>query len=464
MNPKELETLLAKGETERLAFRRGSDLARITQTVCGLLNQKGGQVLVGVDADGQVSGIPPGDNFLGPLKETLTEKVSPAALWSIDEISIQDKTILVLGVPEGQDKPYVTDGAIYLRRAANTVAATREEISRLIRLQTGGPTRWEREVVSGATLDDLDLGLLQETIQKAIRAQRWQGTAEDLEGFLYKLGLSSEGSLTHAALLLYGKQPTRLLPQARVRLLVLPEGKTGSRYESDHLFEACLLRVASEIPAALGPYTLVESRCPKDSWQREDQARYPLAALREGVMNALVHRNYGHPGHITLTITPSSLIIANPGGLPDGLKPSDLKRDHLSYPPNPDIAHVCFLHGLIEKVGRGTQRILEDCRSSHLGEPKWQSTSLETTLTFPNRHAAEASLSLAELNERQSRMIAAFRTSQGLRPADVAALFAGEVTDRTLRTDLEALLAGGWILRQGKGRGISYTPGPKLGK
>jgi len=55
-----------------------------------------------------------------------------------------------------------------------------------------------------------------------------------------------------------------------------------------------------------------------------------------------------------------------PEGLPDGLTPADLKRDHLSLPRNLDIAHVFFIRGLIEKVGRGTQRILEDCRNARL--------------------------------------------------------------------------------------------------
>lgn len=464
MNPKELETLLAKGETERLAFLCVPDLPGIIQTVCAFLNQKGGQVLVGVDTGGPTPAMPVDDNYLNHLKQKLTEEISPAALWTLEEESVQGKTFLALNVPEGQNKPYVTGGAIYLRRKARTQPATRDELTSLIRHQTGSPTRWERELVSGATLDDLDIDLLKETIERAISAQRWQSNAGDVEEFLYRLGLSSEGNLTQAAILLYGKQPTRILPQARVRFLVLPEGKTGSRYEVDQTFETCLLRMAREIPAALTPYTLVESQFPSDSWQREDHVRYPMTALREGIMNALVHRDYRHPGNITLTISLGSLVIANPGSLPEGLKPSDLKRDHLSCPQNPDIAHICFLHGLIEKVGRGTQRILEDCRRAGLREPKWQSKGFETTLTFPSRSASEAYLPLTELNERQVRMIEALRENPILKPADVVALFAGKVTDRTLRTDLEALVDGGWMGRQGKGRSVSYVPGPEMEK
>lgn len=464
MNPKELEALLAMGETECLAFLGVSDLTSVIQTVCAFLNQKGGQVLLGTDAGGPAPDISVDANYLNHLKQKLTEEISPTALWTLEEESIQGKTILVLNVPEGQDKPYVTSGAIYLRRKARTQPATRDELTNLIRHQTGSPTRWERELVSGATLDDLDIGLLKETIERAISAQRWQSDAGDVEGFLYRLGLSSEGNLTQAAILLYGKQPARLLPQARVRFLVLPEGKTGSRYEVDQTFEACLLRMASEIPAALAPYTMVESRFPSERWQREDHMRHPMTALREGIMNALVHRDYRHPGNITLTISPGSLVIANPGRLPQGLTPSDLKRDHLSCPQNPDIAHICFLHGLIEKVGRGTQRILEDCQRAHLPEPKWQSKGLETTLTFPSRSALQAYLPLTELNERQARMIEALRENPKLRPTDVTALFAGKVTDRTLRTDLETLVDGGWVGRQGKGRSIFYVPGPEMNK
>ncbi len=171
-------------------------------------------------------------------------------------------------------------------------------------------------------------------------------------------------------------------------------------------------------------------------------------------MNALVHRDYAQSGSITISVLQDSLRISNPGGLPKELKPSDLKKDHLSLPRNPDVAHVCFLQGLIDKVGRGTQRIIEDCQNAKLPEPKWESTRLETTLTF---FSAFAGVPEEELNDRQRRILDELRAQRVLRPSQVARLLRSGVTDRTVRTDLQRLADRGLLVRRGRGRSTSYV-------
>lgn len=179
-----------------------------------------------------------------------------------------------------------------------------------------GSINWERQIVVGAEREDLDDKLIKETATMAVKAERWQGSSEDIEGFLHALGLSAHGGVTNAALLLFGKQPSRLLPQARVRLLVMPEGKIGNRYSVDKTFDACLLRIAEQIPDALASHTGgVLSRFSQENWQREDHPLYPMIALREGVMNALVHRDYSLSGSVSISIYPDSLQITNPGSL-----------------------------------------------------------------------------------------------------------------------------------------------------
>ena len=265
------------------------------------------------------------------------------------------------------------------------------------RRRTQYSTRWERQIALGADRSDLRDDLIAETIRLAILAQRWQGASNDLDGFLNSLGLLEQQEVTNAAYLLYGRNPSRLLPQARVRLVVLPQGKTANAYQSDRLFDGCLLETAKQLPEALAVFAGgVESHF-SDSWQRSDHALWPADALREGIMNALVHRDYSLSGSTTISIQAKSLEISNPGGLPYELKPADLKRAHLSLPRNPDIAHICFLYGLIEKIGRGTQRIVESCRAAKVREPKWQSYPFATTLTLFSSSASEK----VELNDRQ---------------------------------------------------------------
>jgi ATP-dependent DNA helicase RecG len=337
------------------------------------------------------------------------------------------------------------------------VPATRDEISTLIERRAESSQRWERQIAPGVDRSDLRDELVAETIEKAIQAQRWQGSNRDLDGFLNSLGLLVHREVTNAGLLLYGKNPTRVLPQARVRLLVLPRGKTGSIYSVDRLFEGCLLETAKQIPDALAAYTGgVESRF-SEEWARSDRVIYPPDALKEGVMNALVHRDYSLAGSITISILAGSLQISNPGGLPRDLKPADLKRDHLSLPRNPDVAHVCFLQGLIEKVGRGTQRIVEVCRLARIRDPRWQTNRLVTTLAFFSPGIAPAKIE--EMNDRQQRIIREVRKAGRIHARDLTRLIARDVSDRTVRTDLEELVRLGLLIRRGRGRSTSYTPG-----
>jgi ATP-dependent DNA helicase RecG len=452
MNLKELQPILSKGETPTVEFSLTVDADSIAKTVCAFLNGAGGRLFLGVDDNGQIVGIPNATGVATALLADLSSRISPKSVWTTDEISAGDHDLLVLEVPAGQDKPYVVRGAIYLRRQTQTVAANRNEITALIRRRTESSHRWERQPALGADRLDLDDELVQQTMQRARGSQRWNGTENDADGFLNDLGLTQDGKVTNACFLLYGKNPTRILPQARVRVLVLPGGKTADRYSVDRVFEACLLRTAKELQEGLNLYTGgVASHFSADNWLRSDKALYPASALREGVMNALIHRDYSSNAAITISIDRGSLKISNPGSLPDALKVADLKRDHPSVPRNPDIAHVCFLHGLIEKVGRGTQRIVMDCKEAKLPAPKWHTTDFETTLSLFSPDE-ESSRSTEELNERQQRILSLLQQRGQLTSTEVATAIGAGVTERTIRTDLQILHDRGLLTRKGKGR------------
>ncbi len=463
MKLEDFQEVIAKGESENVEFKTGSTPPEtIAKVVCAFLNSGGGRVMLGIGDRGQLLGVANAKATARQLQNRLVNLISPRALWTVEHIHVDKRDIVIVEVPEGMDKPYVAGGAIYLRSGKDVVPASRNKISVLIQKGAGTSQRWERQMAMGADRVDLDEKLIRETVRMAVKSKRWQGSSNNTDTFLHGLGLIADGGVTNAALVLFGKRPSQLLPQARIRLLVMPKGKTGDRYALDKSFDSCLLRVADEISATLSLHAGgIESRFSAESWQRDDRQIYPMTALREGVMNALVHRDYSSSGSITISILPDSLQISNPGGLPEGLKPADLKRDHPSVPRNPDIAHVCFLRGLIEKVGRGTQRIVEDCREARLHDPKWQSSSLETTLTFFAPAAGFTQTLAEDLNDRQQQILAAVQERKPLSAGDVAKLLGGKVTDRTIRNDLQTLVNGQWLVRRGRGRSTLYVRGPK---
>jgi ATP-dependent DNA helicase RecG len=454
MNSQNLQKLINEGESERLEFKSGDVTpSAIAKVLCAFLNARGGLILIGVRDEGKIVGVKDAPSVSALLSKELPKLISPSAPWDIERVEVETGDVLIINVPEGQDQPYVAEGAIYSRRGHRNVAATRDEISNLIQRRTQYSSRWERHIAPGAERDDLRDDLIAETIRLATLAQRWQGAPNDLDGFLNSVGLLDESEVTNAAVLLYGKNPTRFLPQARLRLVVQPQGKTGTVYQADRLFDSCLLETAKQLPEALSVYAGgVESRF-SEEWQRLDHPLWPTDAMREGIMNALVHRDYALSGSTTISIQAKSLEISNPGGLPYELKPADLKRTHLSLPRNPDIAHICFLHGLIEKIGRGTQRIVESCRAAKAREPKWQNHPFATTLTL---FASDSSSEALELNERQRLILEESGKREEVSSTDLARLLEGKVTDRTVRSDLEHLVRIGLLIRRGQGRNSVY--------
>lgn len=116
----------------------------------------------------------------------------------------------------------------------------------------------------------------------------------------------------------------------------------------------------------------VAGRIEPGLFERVDEPLFPLLALREALVNAFCHRDYSVvEGAVSVAIFDDRLEIWSDGSLPFGLSVEQLRRDHLSRPRNPLIAEVFYRPGLIERWGRGTQRIIELCLQAGHPEPEF---------------------------------------------------------------------------------------------
>lgn len=111
--------------------------------------------------------------------------------------------------------------------------------------------------------------------------------------------------------------------------------------------------------------------------------RYPVKALQEGMVNAIIHRDYSSvSGGVAINAYPDRLVISNSGHFPDGLTIRDIKKEYRSHPVNPDIAHQVFLRGHIDKIGRSISMLIDLCRDANLKDPAWRDTKEGVSLTF----------------------------------------------------------------------------------
>ena len=199
--------------------------------------------------------------------------------------------------------------------------------------------------------------------------------------------------------------------------------------------------------------------------ERIDEPLFPPLALREALVNALCHRDYSIAGGaVSVAIYDDRLEISSTGLLPFGLTVADLKRDHESYPRNPLLANVFYLRGLIERWGRGTQKIVELCVQAGHPEPEFEERAGSVTVRFiPSGYTPPHRVS-HDLTERQRRILHALRDGDRRRSQYIREALDVNLPASTLRDDLVFLRSLGLIESAGRGAGAVWWLKPHQSK
>ncbi|MCX6141863.1 MAG: putative DNA binding domain-containing protein [Ignavibacteriales bacterium] len=447
---KALSDLLAQGETENTEFKAFADSRVIAETVCAFLNAGGGTLLVGVGDKGKVRGVPQAEEQAANILRRLYVDISPKTIWSV---TVENGGVIMIGVPSGKDKPYTFNGRIFVREGAATQEANSDAIRKMVEAQLQEPMRWERLFAQGLEPDSLNEEQIRQT---ALDGTNFRGCRfQDLKNvsiILEDLSLQRGGTLTNAADVLFNKNPNRRLPQTRVRATVFPTDK-GGKYTDDRLFEGNALELFNNLQSFLRQYVSIEVDFPRGKSERKEKPKYPFTALDEALVNAFVHRDYSQfSGGMSVGVYPTRIEIWNSGGLPEGLSISDLRRRHPSKPNNPDIAHVFYLRRLMERVGRGTQKIIDEFKAAGLPAPVWESSPTGVTLILKSK----ATKDKVALNARQLSLIAKLRSGDSIEPKNYYSQMSSEITQRQAQRDLARLAAGGWLRRVGTARSTIY--------
>ncbi len=149
----------------------------------------------------------------------------------------------------------------------------------------------------------------------------------------------------------------------------------------------------------------LQSKIKFEGIHRRDILEYPYEALREAIINALIHRDYRSFSQIQIRVYPDKLIIMNAGSLPPEVPVESLKTNHLSKPRNKLLAETFYYAGFIEAWGRGTLKIMEKCAEQGLPEPDFTEENGVMTVTFYKDKWNEENLRKLGLNERQVKAV-----------------------------------------------------------
>jgi len=330
--------------------------------VCGFANAIGGVIYIGKDDNGNVVHLPD----YRALMETIPNKIRDlmGIICDVQLHTENGKNYISIKV-NPYTVPVSLRGRYYYRSGSTKLELTGVELNEFL-LKKAGKT-WDDVVEEGATVADIDENSLSKFIADSKEKSRMPDTT-GLSTFqiLDKLRLTEGRKLKRGALILFGKDPNRIYPNIQVKIGRF--GSDASDLKFQEVIEGNLVHLVQEVQVQLN-YKFLTRPVAFEGFQRIEKDQYPIQALREMLLNALVHRTYMGAA-IQMRVFDNKLSIWNEGGLPYGLSLEDLKLEHNSRPRNPIIANACFFAGYIDTWGRGTLKIINSCKEAGLPEPE----------------------------------------------------------------------------------------------
>ncbi|WP_396167317.1 ATP-binding protein [Flavobacterium sp.] len=445
-----IQELLKKKSELNLIFLTNFDSETILQNICGFLNTDGGWILVGHNSTESIY-LDLNDGLVENLKQEVNSQIAPQPLVYIAKDSDGTNDVLLINVLKGSRQPYTLNNKYYVFRGDATIIANQDEISLLLRSSNEYNSTWEKTTAIDCSMNDLDNNEINNTIVEAKKMTKGQVLPNSVEEFLNYFKLSDYGNIKNGAVVLFGKEPAKFLSQCRIRISVLPEGKTGSRIEDTEIIENNLFQAFNRVQDYFSRYNPLIGLFTEKDWDRKSQLKFPNDALDEAIVNAMIHRDYGDiSGEITINIYKDKIEIINSGEIPDGIITGKSKiKPHHAVLRNPTIAHMFYLRGKMEKLGRGLTLISDRFVEYGYRKPEWTLQSGYTTLTLFSK-AAEI-----QLNDRMKEFINQYEESIFTRQ-DYEDYFKGTIAEKTARNDLSKLIEMGILSKTGQGAVTKY--------
>ena len=357
-------------ENERVEYK-SQMIDDIYKEVIAFANTEGGVIYIGIDDQGNVIGIDNVDETYTRLTNGIRDAIAPDVTVFVRYI-LQDNKVIRIEVGEGSYKPYYLKGkglkptGVYVRQGASSVQASPEQIRRMIKDSDGDVFEEMRTL-----RQDL-------TFNSAATAFKRYKVAFSEDKFI-ALGLRNihDDQYTNLALILSDQCPhtTKIAVFGDCENITFKDAKEfgGSIFkqlDDSYDYLALCNRTASVFKGL----------------ERVDKSDYPEEAIREALLNALVHRDYSFSGSVIINVNDACMEFISLGGLLPGLSAEDI-RSGISQPRNRKLAEIFHRLRLIESYGTGIRKIYalyKDCPT----QPRIEVTHNTFKLILPNMNTA----------------------------------------------------------------------------
>ena len=336
-------------------------------------NADGGELFVGIEDDGRITGLPHKEDLLTLIKRSHVQYVhsdTPLPSPTIGEVIIEGKRLLYFSVEKSLETVHLTSDGKCMQRFdrqnrpvsfEKILASRKETVSR----------DYDRAFVDGLTAAELDVDLLDYAAERIV-------PGFSAEKFLQYLGLAEYGPTglryRKAAALLFAKDISRWHPRCQVRIVHIrgTELGVGAEYNviQDDPIEAPISKIIEEAWEALRPH-LARTKFQSTGLFRESVI-YPESACREALVNAVAHRDYSREGSaVEVFVYDDRMVFRSPGGLLSGISLEELtKLARVHETRNVLIARSLRELGYVREMGEGILRMFDAMRESELVDPE----------------------------------------------------------------------------------------------
>ena len=409
----------------------------IKKTVVAFANTDGGTLYIGINNDGSVCGVVDADDCLLRVSNTIRDSIKPdvSSFCNTTVEQMDGQTVIRLEVQQGTSRPYYIAGkgirpkGVYVRQGASNAPASKTVILNMIKESSGDNYEEARSLNQQLTFEYADKYFADKKIAFGEQQKR-----------TLKL-IDKDNSYTNLALLLSDQC------MHTIRFAVF-EGDSKTSFKDRREFSGSLLKQLEEAFAYIDMFNRTSSKFV--GLDRIDKRAYPVEAIREALLNAIVHRDYGYSASTLISIFDNRIEFVTVGGLIKGFTKNDIMLG-ISVLRNRNLADVFYRLKLIEAYGVGLPKINE-CYSDSVQKPKIEISDNAFKISLPNT-VLDIPPKTDDLSEREKAIISLLGDREMTRPDIQNAVGCSQTT---AITTLNRLVEHGYLIKTGKGINTKY--------
>ena len=364
--------------------------------ICGFANAQGGKMYFGIDDDGTIIGLDDASKLL----EDIPNKIRDVLGIMVDvNLKSEGDHEYIEVVTKPSSYPINYRGEYHYRSGSTKQVLKGATLTEFLTSKTGHT--WDDMPVDKITAKDLDADSFELFRMQAFKSSRMDERDLDIsnEQLLENLGLIKDDKLTRAAILLFYKQPEKIVKGSYIKIGFF---KTDADLLYQDEINGSLFQQAEKIIDIL--FTkYFKGIIDYEGVTRIEKYPFPKEAIREALFNAIIHKDYATQIPIQVSVYEDKLYISNDCIFPTGWTVETLLQKHRSKPYNPNIANGFFRAGLVEIWGRGIEKICEACQLYGLKDPEWTVHAEDIMVLFTANQSLETSDKTDEASEQANK-------------------------------------------------------------